>query len=149
MNEMNVKIATFNQPGLDGRIRLADSKEYIVELLNKLDFCFLTYGRMTHEENSIKFTGIDLTSIIAKIENIYIVENGIGYADKPIFDVYGDINFIKNDQAKLIKETFENNIVAIGIRALGTSKKDQNNICLEISKIICWDIIILDKKGNK
>ena len=146
---MNVKIATFNQPGLDGRIRLADSKEYIVELLNKLDFCFLTDGRMTREENLIKSSCIDITSIIAKIENICIIENGIGYADKHIFDVYGDINFIKKAPAKLIKATFENNIVAVGIRALGTSKKDQNNICLEISKIICWDIIILDKKGNK
>lgn len=146
---MNVKIATFNQPGLDGRIRLADSKEYIVELLNKLDFCFLTDGRMTHEENLIKSSCIDVTSIIAKIENICVIKSEIGYADNPIFDVYGDINFIKTEQAKLIKETFENNIVAVGIRALGTSKKDQNNICLEISKIICWDIIILDKKGNK
>ena len=118
---MRVKISTFNQPGLDGKIRLADTKEYIFELLNKLDFCFLTDGRTIHT-NLIKFMCIDITSIIAKIENICIIENGIGYADKPVFDVYGDINFIKKAPAKLIKETFENNIVAIGTRALGTIK---------------------------
>lgn len=143
---MKVKIASFNQPGLDGRIRVAESKEYIVELLNKLENFVLTDGRRIYEENLIELSCINMNSIIAKIENICIIENGIGYSGKPIFDVFGNINFIKTPTAKLIKETFEHNIVAVGIRALGISKKVQNNICLEISKIICWDIIVLDKK---
>lgn len=143
--KIKTKIASFNQPGLDGRIRLANSKEHIVELLNKLDLHVLTDGRTIHKVNSVEFFHIDIFSIVAKIENICIIENGIGYMGKPIFDVYGDINFIKKVPYKLIEESLKCGLISVGLRGIGTIKKFGNDICLDLSKIICWDVIVLNK----
>ena len=147
---MRTKLTVFNQIDRNGRVKVANTKEEIENLLNNTNNFghLLTNGQIdeTDESSNIenkfnKHSYVDLTRIIGKIENMEIIENGIGFGSLPIYEVYGDVNFLPKEESKFAEECFDQNLVTIGIRALGQSRMVDKQIVMDITKVICWDTI--------
>lgn len=147
---MRTKLTVFNQIDRNGKVKVANSKEEIENLLtNSNNFGhLLTNGlidevdeSLNSEERFQKQATVDITKIVGKIENIEVIENGSGFGGLPIYEVYGDITFLPKDGSKFVEECFDQNLVTIGIRALGQNRMVDNQIVTDITKVICWDTI--------
>ena len=144
---MRTKLTVFNQIDRNGKVKVANSKEEIENLLtNSNNFGhLLTNGlideSLNSEERFQKQATVDITKIVGKIENIEVIENGSGFGGLPIYEVYGDITFLPKDGSKFVEECFDQNLVTIGIRAFGQNRMVDNQIVTDITKVICWDTI--------
>lgn len=143
-----VRLQVFNQPTINGRVYVAKTKEDIeklfpIELYLTSGFNEAIKGNGMHisniDEDFKRHTTIPISSIIGVFKEIEIVETGtIGADNLPVFEVYGHIKFLDRPGIDFYKTCFEENIATIGMRSLG--KVDPNKK-VEISKLICWDII--------
>lgn len=148
---MKTRILIFNHVSNDGVVRVAESKEYIENLLKplELDRAFITNGLdseshlISQEEREKQFRNVNIMNICGKISNIEIIETGeIGFNDLPIYEVLGLIVPIGSPGGKLFKELYNQNVIKIGLRALGVRTNDGDKKILNINKLVCWDTII-------
>ena len=144
---MRVRLAIFNHVNANGRVYVADSKEEIQKLFKNSEYFLTGFGgeeapELDAEEKFKRNATVKLQDTVGMFKNLEIVETGdIGVGDLPIFEVYGELKVFENPGGKLFEESYNQNIVTIGMRSLG-KKVDLYLPNFKIDKVICWDTII-------
>ena len=131
----------------NGRVYVANSKEDIQELFNKSEY-YLT-GMKSSDPIGTNYANVDfglgvvnLLNTVGVFDNIEIIETGdIGSNNLPIFEVYGELRIFDTDIGKLFEESYNQNIVTIGMRSLG-KQTDLYLPNFKLDKVICWDTIV-------
>lgn len=152
----NILIQIFNHPSRNGRIYVADTKEDVLKVFggfieeNKSSLV-LTNTVLSKDYNSIlinkeeyfkKFSTVELSNIVGIFKDIKIIETSdIGYNEKPIFEVRGNLKFIDNDIGNLSKSLVEEKVCSIGMRSIGQCERGFEREAFEIEKVICFDLI--------
>lgn len=144
---MRIRLAIFNHVNTNGRVYVAESKEEIQKLFNKSEYFLTGFSGddnpdLNVEEKLKKSATVKLQDTVGIFKNLEIVETGdIGVGDLPIFEVYGELKVFENPGGKVFEESYNQNIVTIGMRSLG-KKVDLYLPNFKIDKVICWDTII-------
>ena len=144
---MRVRLAIFNHVNANGRVYVADSKEKVQLLFKNSEYFLTGFGGeeapdLDTEEKFKRNATVKLQDTVGMFKDLEIVETGdIGVGDLPIFEVYGELITFENPGGNLFKESYNQNIVSIGMRALGKCMDVNPPKCI-INKVICWDTII-------
>ena len=157
----NILIQIFNHPSRNGRIYIADSKEDVLKVFggfieeNKSSLLLMNtvlskdYDSIPidkDEEFFKKFATIEISDTVGIFKDIKIIETGdIGYNEKPIFEVRGNLNFLDNDKGDLTKSLVEEKVCSIGMRSIGQHKLGFGKETFEIEKVIGFDLINIGK----
>lgn len=148
---MRALIAIFNQIDGNGRVKVANDKEYIENLFQPLEktAALITNGldnvspNIEQRERDVRFNTINLMNVCGKIENIEIIEtNKNGYGDLPIYEVYGDIVAFDNPSGEHFGKLFDQNLIKVCMRSIARHiiDKDKDLRLIYDHKIICWDM---------
>lgn len=144
---MKVRLAIFNHVNANGRVYIAESKEEIQKLFNKSEYFLTGFGggeapELNSEEKLKRSTIVNLMDSVGIFKDLEIIETGdIGVDDLPIFEVYGELKTFDNPGGKLFTESYQENIVTIGMRSFGRCMDTTPPKCI-LDKVICWDTII-------
>lgn len=157
----NILIQIFNHPSRNGRIYVADTKEDVLKVFsgfieeNKSSLVLTNtvlskdYDGFPIDESEKyfkRFATVELLDTVGIFKDIKIIETGdIGYNEKPIFEVRGNLNFLDNDKGDLTKSLVEEKVCSIGMRSIGQHKHGFGKETFEIEKVICFDLINIGK----
>ena len=144
---MRIKLITFNKVNANGVIYIAESKEYIDKLVITEDGASSSYlvnvpiidPNLNYDERFKIASTVDFHSLCGVIREVEIIETGdIGFKDLPVYEVYGEVKPIANDNGKLFSDLYNENLVSIGIRSWARHLPENVQ---SIGKIICWDVV--------
>lgn len=150
-------IQIFNHPSRNGRIYIVDTKEDVLKVFGKFieekvpliltsnDQAF-DLGNNPEESNEDyfkRFLTVNLGKAAGIFKDIEIIETGdIGYNEKPIFEVRGNLKFLENNpNGTMAKELINENVMTIGMRSVGNEKLGFGSKTFEIEKVICFDLL--------
>ena len=148
-----VKIQTFNLPTVDGRVYVAENKEFVENIFAKYlvekPNLFLT--DKNQETDLIKrdgeefdhfdkrFRTVDLESIAGKFENIeIIVTDEIGINGLPVIEVWADLKILDNDRGKFVTSMFDTEVVTFGMRSIAKCYPDNKRL---LTQVISYDLV--------
>ena len=148
-----VRIQIFNRPTIDGRVYVAENKEFVEKIFAKylVDKPSLFLTNKSQETDLIKrdnedqdqflkrINTVNLDSIAGKFENIDIIETEeIGINELPIIEVWADLKILDNDRGKIVESMFETHVASFGMRALAQCFPDNQK---SITQVISYDLV--------
>lgn len=148
-----VRIQLFNQSVIDGRVYVAENKEFVEKIFAKYlvdkPTLFLTNKSQEIDlqpedgedgEHFFKrFTTVNLESIAGKFENIEIIEtNELGFDGLPIIEVWADLKILDNDRGKFVDSLFKEEVATFGMRALTKCFPDNKKV---ITHLVSYDLV--------
>ena len=149
--ENRVRIQIFNQPVIDGRVYVAENKEFVENIFKKyLDNTkplLLTDSNQErgflddhHDEDYYKkFSTVDLSTVAGKFEDIEIIEtNEIGFGGVPIIEVWANLKILDNDRGKMVNSLFKEDVATFGMRSIVNCLPDNKK---EITHVISYDLV--------
>jgi len=154
--ENKVRLQIFNHVSRNGHIYIADTIEDVEKVFGKFkdektplwltnDFQgvgFFDRLRQSGNDLKIEFSTVRLQKIAGIFKDIEIVETGdIGYNDKPIFEVYGNLKIVETPPGKMAKQLLEEKVCTFGMRSFSTAKNGFGPKTYDIENIVCFDLI--------
>lgn len=160
-----ILIQIFNHPSRNGRIYVADTKEDVLKvfgnfieekpplfLSNTNQEFDLNANPEEHPDDYFKrFSTVNLGKVAGLFKDIEIIETwDIGYNEKPIFEVRGNLKFINNENGSMAKELINEKVMTIGMRSYGHHKLGFGPKTIELEKVFCFDLInVGESNGTK